>query len=475
MFSSARELIKFINNSKIDMLDFKATDLRGKMRHVTIPASRVTEKMLEEGVGIDGYSYGFVNIERSDMVLIPDIKTAFIDPFYDVPTVSVFSNIWSVEGDECHHPQCPRNIAKKTEKYLYESKIGDIMLLGPEYEFYVFDNVEYLNEARGSSYSIFTKSQPLTSDPSRYDGYKMAAKGGYHACNPQDSLYEFRSQASLLLEKCGVAVKYHHHEVGGGGQVEIETAFDSITKMADATMLVKYIVFNLAKKMGKTATFMPKPIYGEAGSGLHVHFKLLEDGKNLFYDAKGYSGLSKTALNFIGGILKHAGAVTAFANPSTNSYKRLVPGFEAPTCVAFATSNRSAAIRIPGYVKSMEDKRFEFRSQDATCNPYLSFSALVMAGIDGILNKIDPTKAGYGPFDVNLYELPAAEQKKLQFLPHSLNEALEELKKDNAFLNKGGVFPKELIPNWVSIKTKEDVMPMQNRPHPYEFELYYGL
>ncbi|HPG57248.1 MAG TPA: type I glutamate--ammonia ligase [Candidatus Wallbacteria bacterium] len=475
MFSSARELIKFINNSKIDMLDFKATDLRGKLRHITIPACRVTEKMLEEGVGIDGYSYGFVNIEKSDMVLIPDIKTAFIDPFYDTPTVSVFSNIWSVEGDECHHPQCPRNIAKKAEKFVTESKTGDNILLGPEYEFYVFDNVEYLNEARGSSYSIFTKSQPLTSDPAKYDGYKMAAKGGYHACNPQDSLYEFRSQAALLLEKCGVAVKYHHHEVGGAGQVEIETAFDSISKMADATMLVKYIVFNLAKKMGKTATFMPKPIYGEAGSGLHVHFKLLEDGKNLFYDAKGYSGMSKTALNFIGGILKHAGALTAFANPSTNSYKRLVPGFEAPTCIAFATSNRSAAIRIPGYVKSMEDKRFEYRPQDATCNPYLSFAALVMAGIDGIDSKIDPSKSGYGPFDVNLYELPEAEQKKLKFLPQSLAEALKELKSDNAFLNKGGVFPKALVDNWVSIKTKEDVLPMQNRPHPYEFELYYGL
>lgn len=457
------------------MLDFKATDLRGKMRHITIPASRVTEKMLEEGAGIDGYFYGFDNIERSGMILIPDIKTAFIDPFYDTPTVSVFSNIRSVEGAGCNHLHCPRNIAKKTEIFIAESKIGDNILIGPEYEFYVFDNVEYLNEARGSSYSIFTKSQPLTSDPSRYDGYKMAVKGGYHACNPMDSLYEFRSQASLLLEKCGVAVKSHYHEAGGAGQLKLETAFDSVVKMADATMMVKYIVFNLAKKMGKTATFMPKPIYGEAGSGLRVRFKLIKDGKNLFCDSKGYSGMSKTALSFIGGMLKHAGALTAFANPSTNSYKRLASDFEAPACIAFAASNRPAAVNISGCARPLEDKCLEYRPQDATCNPYLSFSALVMAGIDGIMNKIDPVKAGYGPFDVNFCQLPPAERKNLRFLPQSLAEALKELKADNSFLNKGGVFPGALIDNWVSIKTKEDVLPMQARPHPYEFELYYGL
>ncbi|MEZ7892558.1 MAG: type I glutamate--ammonia ligase [Candidatus Wallbacteria bacterium] len=477
MFSSAKELIKFIQASKIEMVDFKATDLRGRLRHVTIPACRITESMLKEGVGIDGYSYGFVNIEKSDMVLIPDIKTSFVDPFYEVPTVSIFSNIWSVEGEEYHHPQCPRNIAKKAEQYLIDSKVGDILLLGPEYEFYVFDNVDFSNEARGAGYEIFTKGRPICDDPDfgqNYDGYKMGPKAGYHACTPFDSLYEFRSEACNILNKCGVSVKYHHHEVGGAGQVEIETTFDSLTKMADASMLVKYVVFNLAQRMGKTATFMPKPIYGEAGSGFHVHFKLLEDGKNLFYDNKGYSGLSKTALNFIGGILTHAKALTAFTNPSTNSYKRLVPGFEAPTCIAFATANRSAAIRVPGYVKSMEDKRFEYRPQDATCNPYLSFAALAMAGIDGILSKTDPKSKGYGPFDVNLYELPKAEQEKLQFLPTSLGEALNELQKDNSFLQKGGVFPKELMMSWSKLLNNE-VTAMQNRPHPYEFELYYGL
>ncbi len=475
MFSSSKELIKYLATAKIDMVDFKATDMKGRLRHITIPASRITEKMLEEGVGIDGYSYGFVNIEKSDMVLVPDIKTSFMDPFYETPTLSMFSNLWSVENDEMHHPQCPRNIAKKTEKYLIDSKVGDILLLGPEYEFYVFDNVEFNNDPKSCSYSIFTKNQPLVQDAAKYDGYKLGVKAGYHACNPQDSLYEFRSQASLMLSKCGVPVKYHHHEVGGSGQVEIETSFDSLLKMADATMLVKYIVFNLAKKMGKTATFMPKPLYGEAGSGLHVHFKLLEDGKNLFYDKKGYSELSKTALGFIGGILTHAQALTALTNPSTNSFKRLIPGFEAPTCIAFATSNRSAAIRIPGYVKSMEDKRFEYRSQDATCNPYLSFSALAMAGIDGILSKIDPVKSGFGPYDVNLYELSKDQQEKLKFLPHTLAEALTALSSDNAFLQKGKVFPKELIDGWITSKMKDDVLALQNRPHPYEFELYYGL
>lgn len=475
MFSSPKEFISHVRESKIEMVDFKSTDLRGRLRHVTVPASRITEKMLEEGVGIDGYSYGFVNIEKSDMVIVPDVKTSFVDPFYEVPTISCFSNIWSVEGKEEHHPCCPRNIAKKTERYLASTGIGDILLLGPEYEFYVFDNVEFVNEARASSYVIFTKNQPLVKEPVKYDGYALGPKGGYHACNPGDTFYEFRSQASLILAQCGVAVKYHHHEVGGGGQMEIETSFDSLLKTADATMLAKYVIFNLAKRMGKTATFMPKPIYGEAGSGLHVHFKLLADGKNLFYDKKGYSGLSATAHNFIGGILRHARGLTGLTNPSTNSFKRLVPGFEAPTCIAFATSNRSAAIRVPGYVKSMDDKRFEYRPQDATANPYLSFSALAMAGIDGVLSKTDPTREGFGPYDVNLYDLPPEKQKKLRFLPTSLVEALQELAADNDYLQKGGVFPKELIKSWITLKTKEDVTPIQNRPHPYEFELYYGL
>lgn len=467
----------YCREEQIQMIDFKMIDLLGRWRHLSIPTNRFTPDTLKYGIGFDGSNYGFAPVEKSDMVFIPDITTAVHDPFTDVPTLSMIGDVFVIAQPENYRfDQDPRTIAFKAEDYMRNLQIADEMRIGPEYEFHVFDHVNYECLPHRSGYSIDAEQAIWNSGESDYQnlGYKIPLKGGYHIAPPQDILYDLRSRMCLLMEENDIPVKYHHHEVGGPGQIEIEVEFGGMCEMADKTMLAKYLIKNLAFQEGKTVTFMPKPLYGEAGNGLHVHMHLFKNGEPLFYDENGYSGLSKDALYFIGGLLKHAPAVLAFTNPSTNSYKRLVPGYEAPVSLCFATANRSAVIRVPAYAKSPMQKRFEFRSSDATCNPYLAFSAILMAGLDGIQNQIDPTAEGFGPYDINLYNLPPEERAKIKALPKTLDEALDALEKDHDFLLAGGVFPKRLIEVWIETKRKESRR-ILDQPHPLEFEMYYDL
>jgi glutamine synthetase len=462
---------------QIQMIDFKMIDLLGRWRHLGIPIGRFTPGILEHGIGFDGSNYGFAPVEKSDMIFIPDLSTAVFDPFTQVPTLSMIGDVFVIsEPENYRFDQDPRAIAIKAEEYMASTGIADEIRIGPEYEFNVFDHVSYTCQPQKSSFSIDAHQAIWNSGNEEHQnlGYKIPLKGGYHIAPPQDILYDLRARMCLLMEENNIKVKYHHHEVGGPGQIEIEVEFGSLREMADKTMLAKYLIKNLAFQEGKTVTFLPKPLFGEAGNGMHVHIHLFKNGQPLFYDKNGYAGLSKEALYFIGGLLRHAPALLAITNPSTNSYKRLVPGYEAPVSICFATSNRSAVIRIPAYAKTPESKRFEFRSSDATCNPYLGFAAMLMAGLDGIHQKIDPVAEGYGPYDVNLYTLSPEEQAKIKSLPKSLDEALDALEKDHDFLLAGGVFPARLIEIWIKAKRAEAAK-VNSIPHPMEFELYYDL
>jgi glutamine synthetase len=353
--------------------------------------------------------------------------------------------------------------------------IATEMRIGPEFEFHVFDHVSYSVEPNASKYQVDT-DQAFWNTGNEYDnlGYKMPLKGGYHMALPMDRLSDFRSNVTLMMEAQGILVKYHHHEVGSPGQVEIEVEMGPLLEMSDKTMLTKYLIKNAAFNVEKTATFMPKPVFAEAGNGMHVHMQLFKDGKPLFYDEAGYSQLSDTALFFIGGLLTHARALCGFTNPSTNSYKRLVPGYEAPVTIGFATSNRSSVVRIPAYAKGPENKRFELRSPDGTCNPYYAFAAILMAGLDGIEKRIDPSQGGYGPYDFNLFNLSREEQAKIKQLPRTLDEALDALAADHEFLTVGGVFPERLIEIWID-KKRQEAARYNQLPHPIEFEMYYDL
>lgn len=476
MFKTYDEVMKYCKENGIQMIDFKMVDIMGRWRHLGIPVGRFTPATLEEGIGFDGSNYGFAPVEKSDMVFIPDITTAVRDPFVSVPTLSMIGDVYVIGNPHRRFDQDPRSVAFQAEEYMKSTGIADFMRIGPEYEFHIFDHVSYEVKPQSTGFRIDAEQAEWNSgdDECQNLGYKIPAKGGYHIAPPMDVLYDIRSRMSMMMEEMGISVKYHHHEVGGPGQVEIEVEFGGMREMADRTMLAKYIIKNVAFAEGKTVTFMPKPLYAEAGNGLHVHMHLFKKGKPLFYDPEGYSGLSQTAMYFIGGLLKHAPAICAFANPSTNSYKRLVPGYEAPVSLCFATANRSAVIRIPDYARKPEEKRIEYRSGDATCNPYYAFSAMLMAGLDGIKNKIDPVKAGYGPYDVNLYNLSKREQAKIKALPKSLDEALDALEKDHQFLLEGGVFPKRLIEIWIERK-REEARKVSQIPHPVEFALYYDL
>jgi len=451
-------------------------DLNGRWRHLTMPIGRLTEDTLKNGVGFDGSNYGFAPVERSDMVFIPDLKSAYMDAFLEIPTLSMIGDVYVIDlPDNRRFDQDPRNVAINAQEYLRSTGIADEMRISPEFEFNVFDHVSYDIRGHHSKFRVDSvQAEWNTGLETDNSGYKIPAKAGYHAAPPLDRLTGFRSRVAMLMESQGILVKYHHHEVAGPGQIEIEVEFGQLLEMADKTMMTKYILKNAALAEGKTVTFMPKPIYGEAGNGLHIHMHLFKDGKPLFYDANGYSQLSETALSFIGGVLKHIRALCAFTNPSTNSYKRLVPGYEAPVTIGYATSNRSSVIRIPAYAKDPDKKRFELRSPDGTCNPYYAYSAILMAGIDGIKNKIDPHKEGFGPYDVNLYTLSKDEQAKIKFLPQTLDEALDALTTDNDFLTQAGVFPKRLIEIWIENKRK-DTARYKQLPHPVEFELYYDL
>jgi len=477
MVSNVIETQNFCRQNAIAMIDFKMIDIGGRWRHVTIPAERLNEDIMQYGIGFDGSNYGYAKVEKSDMVFIPDLSSAHIDPFADVPTLTMTGNVLVIDPDG-NKPfgQYPRNVALRAQEYLRETKIADSMIIGPEFEFHVLDHVSYTCTPNTVAYHLDTAQAEWNSG--REDrvnlGYHVPIKGGYHITPPHDVTYNLRSKMCQLLENWGVKVKYHHHEVGGPGQLEIEVELGEMLDMADKTMIIKYVVKNAAVADNRTATFLPKPFFSEAGNGMHVHMLLLKDGQPVFYDEAGYSGLSREAHWFMGGLLKHARSLCALTNPSTNSYKRLVPGFEAPVTIGYATSNRSAVIRIPAYARSPKSKRFELRNPDATCNPYYAYSAILMAGIDGILNKIDPHENGWGPFDCNLYHLPEEERKKLSSLPRSLDEALDALEQDYEYLTRGGVFPKELLERWIKLK-REEAEVINKIPHPAEFAHYYDL
>jgi len=474
MNEKIKKIMELIREKDIKMVDFKMVDIQGQYRHVTIPAKDFSEEVMKNGIGFDASNYGYAVVEKSDMVFIPDPDTAVIDPFCDIPTLSMTGNAMIIDSPE-NRPlaQYPRNIVLAAEKYLRDSGIADTMLILPEFEFYLFDEV--LWDVRPNSLGVTVDAvQAHWNTGVDGMGNVVAKQKNYHIAKPFDVSYEARSEMCLHMADAGIEINYHHPEVGAAGQFEIEPKLGQMSKMADATMMIKYIIHNTARKYGKSATFMPKPVMGEAGNGMHVHMLLLKDGEPVFSDDNGYSHLSETAHYFMGGLLKHIASLCAITNPSTNSFKRLVPGFEAPVTVGYATSNRSAVIRIPAYAKEPKLRRFELRNPDATCNPYFCYAAILMAGIDGIKNKIDPHANGWGPYDMNLFNLPEEEKAKLQGLPTSLPEALAALEADHAYLTEGGVFPEELIKNFIKTK-KAECSRLAAIPTPAEFDLYYNL
>jgi glutamine synthetase len=474
MKNTVQDILKLIQEKGIEMLDFKMVDINGQFRHVTIPAKHFNEDLMRDGIGFDASNYGYAVVEKSDMVFIPDLDTAMVDPFCEIPTLSMTGNAMIIDNPE-NRPlaQYPRNIVLAAEQYLKDSGIADTMLILPEFEFYLFDQAGW--EVRPHAIGMH-----LDYANAHWNGYTQGQgvvvpkQKNYHIAKPFDPTYECRSEMCMLMEEAGIPIKYHHPEVGAAGQFEIEPKLGKMSFMADASMMIKYIIRNTALKYGYSATLMPKPVYGEAGSGMHVHMMLLKDGESVFSDDNGYSHLSQTAHYFMGGLLKHIASLCAITNPSTNSFKRLVPGFEAPVTVGYATSNRSAVIRIPAYAKTPNERRFELRNPDATCNPYFCYAAILMAGIDGIKNKIDPHENGWGPYDMNLFNLPEEEKKKLKGLPTTLEQALDALEEDHDYLTAGGVFPEVLLQNFIRNKRAE-CREIANIPNPVEFEKYYNL
>ncbi len=472
MFQTFEGALAFIRERAIAMIDLKFCDLWGRWHHLTIPAAQFTPKMMEDGVGFDGSSVGFKSVSAGDMVLVPDLTTGFLDPFWEVPTLSFICRTLEADTRQSF-PYDPRNIALRAEEYLRTTGVATHSLWGPEFEFYVFDGVSYENGMNVASYRVESAEADWNSQ-ALGSGYTIPRHGGYHAIPPQDHLYNLRTRISMHLEAMGIEVKYHHHEVGGPGQCEIETPMLPLLLAADASLLVKYVARMTAVAAGMTVTFMPKPLYGEAGSGMHFHQHIWQGKRNLCYDPQGYGCLSEIGRYYIGGLLAHGGAVMAFTNPSTNSYRRLVPGYEAPISAIYSLGNRSAAIRIPKYANQPDTARFEFRPPDATCNPYLAMAAQLLAGIDGILKRMDPTALGFGPLDEDIFSWPAEKRAAIKALPTALDEAMDALEADHDFLLAGEVFSLDLIERWIARKRKED-REVRNRPHPYEIELYYDL
>ncbi|MEE1220022.1 MAG: type I glutamate--ammonia ligase [Ruminococcus sp.] len=474
MNNKVQEIMQLIREKDIKMVDFKMVDINGQFRHVTIPAKDFSEEVMKNGIGFDASNYGYAVVEKSDMVFIPDPESAVIDPFCEIPTLSMTGNAMIIDNPE-NRPlaQYPRNIVLAAEQYMKDSGIADTMLILPEFEFYLFDEIGW--EVAPNSVGVSLDAvQAHWNSGTEGAGCVVPKQKNYHVAKPYDVSYEARSEMCMLMEEAGIAINYHHPEVGAAGQFEIEPKLGQMSKMADASMMIKYIIHNTARKYGKSATLMPKPVMGEAGNGMHVHMLLLKDGEPVFSDDNGYSNLSKEAHYFMGGLLKHISSLCAITNPSTNSFKRLVPGFEAPVTVGYATSNRSAVIRIPAYAKAPNLRRFELRNPDATCNPYFCYAAILMAGLDGIKNKIDPHENGWGPYDMNLFHLSDEEKAKLSHLPTRLEDALDALEADHDYLTAGGVFPEELINNFIASK-REECRQLAAIPHPAEFDRYYNL
>ena len=468
---AAAEVMKMIKDNDVKFVDFRFTDTRGKEQHVSVPVSAFDEDKFESGHPFDGSSIaGWKGIQASDMILMPEPDSARLDPFMEESTLIITCDVIE-PSDMKGYDRDPRSLAKRAEAYLKSTGIGDTAYFGPEPEFFVLDSVTWHADMSGASVQIESEEAAWASKE-RLEGGNMGhrpgVKGGYFPVPPVDSLQDIRSAMCLALEESGVTVEVHHHEVATAGQCEIGTKFNTLVKRADWNQILKYIVHNVAHSYGKTATFMPKPIVGDNGSGMHVHQSIWKDGENLFA-GNGYAGLSELALYYIGGIIKHAKALNALTNPSTNSYKRLVPGFEAPVMLAYSARNRSASIRIP-YVANPKGRRIEVRFPDPTANPYLAFSAMMMAGLDGIQNKIHPGDAS----DKNLYDLPPEEEANIPKVCHSLEMALEHLDKDREFLTRGGVFSNDMIDAYIELKM-EEVTRFRMTTHPVEFDMYYSL
>ncbi|RJN31205.1 type I glutamate--ammonia ligase [Nesterenkonia natronophila] len=474
MFSSPQEVLDFIEKEDIKFVDVRFTDLPGLQHHFNVPAHTVDLDFFENGQLFDGSSIrGFQGIQDSDMQLIPDPSSAYVDEYREAKTLIMTFSIVSPRTGE-PYARDPRGVAQKAEEYLASSGIADTAFFGPEAEFFLFDKVAFKSSPEHSFYSLDSKEAIWGSADEFAEGpggHKMATKGGYFPVSPQDQSADVRDEIVLALERAGLSVERSHHEVGGPGQQEINYKFNTLTLSADDVQKFKYVVKNTAASFGMAATFMPKPIFGENGSGMHVHQSLWSEGEPLFFSETGYANLSDTARWYIGGLLKHAHALLAFTNPTVNSYKRLVKGYEAPVSLVYSQGNRSAAIRIPITGSNPKAKRLEFRAPDGSGNPYLAFSAMLMAGLDGIKNRIEP----HEPVDKDLYELPPEELKDIPQAPATLDEALLALEADHDFLLEGGVFTAELIEAWVEYKREEEIEPLNLRPNPYEFELYFSV
>ncbi len=471
MLKTAKDVLALAKDRGAVMVDLKFMDFVGLWQHFTIPLGELNEEVFDEGLGFDGSSIrGWMEIHASDMLVIPDATTAVMDPFMKDPTLSLICNIVDPITKEAF-TRDPRNVAQKAEKYLKSTGIADAAYFGPEAEFFIFDEVRYDSTHHQAFYKIDSIEGQWNSGREEEGGnlgYKPRYKEGYFPVPPMDSLQDIRSEMCRLMLDVGILVEKQHHEVATAGQAEIDIRFDTLLNTADDMVWYKYIVKNVAHRHGKTATFMPKPLFGDNGSGMHTHQSLWKAGKPLFA-GDGYAGFSEMGLFYIGGILKHARALAAFCCPTTNSYKRLVPGFEAPVNLAYSSRNRSAAVRIPMYSPSPKAKRLEFRSPDPSCNPYLAFAAMLMAGIDGIENKIDPGD----PLDKDIYGLSPEELKDVPKMPGSLEEALDCLRRDHKFLLKGDVFTEDVIHTWLDYKLQKEVNPIRLRPHPMEFALYF--
>jgi glutamine synthetase len=473
---SAREdpvvrLLRFAEENEVETVDLKYVSLLGRWHHLSLPAARLNESLIREGVGFDGSSVaGYDKGSTSDMTLIPDPDTATVDPFWDRPTLSLICDIY--KGDGTPFRKDPRGVARRAEAYMISTGIADRAMISPEFEFYIFDSVRHRTDPQVSFYAIDSEEGDWNSDAEDARGTPIPSRSGYHAFPPQDRLYLLRDEIVRLVEKAGIPVKYHHHEGGGPGQSEIEILFHPLLRAGDVTLMVKYLIRMAADRGGKVATFMPKPLWNVAGSGMHIHQHLFLGDRPLFWEEGGWGDLSELALWYIGGILHHGPALLGLTNPSTNSYKRLVPGFEAPVNLIYGLANRSAAIRIPSAGRTPETKRIEFRPPDATCNIYLALSGMLMAGLDGIRQKIDPRAAGFGPYDQSIRNLPERELRKLKTAPLSMGEALDALEKDHAFLMEGDVFDWDTLESWIELKRSE-FLDVRNRPHPREIGLYF--
>ena len=471
MNNTPKSVLALAKKQGAKMIDVKFVDTFGTWQHFSLPISELTEEVFAEGYGFDGSSIrGWKSIEASDMLAMPDPDTAFIDPFCAVPTLSLTCTI-AETGTKEAYTRDPRGMAGRAEKYLRSTGVADEAVFGPEAEFFIFDSVQFDAKCNGTFYSVDSEEAIWNSgrDEAPNLGYKIRHKEGYFPVAPHDTQQDIRTEMCLVMEELGMKIERQHHEVATGGQAEIDFRFDTLVKTADNMMLYKYVIKNVARRHGKTVCLMPKPLFGDNGSGMHTHQSLWKNGRPLFA-GKEYAGLSQMALYYIGGILKHAKALCAICSPTTNSFKRLVPGYEAPVNLAYSARNRSAAIRIPTYSENPKTRRIEYRPPDPAANPYLCFAALLLAGLDGVLNKIEPGE----PMDKNMYELPPEDLKKIPQVPSSLGEALDLLEQDHEFLLKGDVFTTDFLEMWIAAKRKE-VDALRLRPHPYEFHLYYDV